>query len=65
MILAMLARICARTGGVIDSAYVPPCPRKRNRSMRALDPEIYPPAAPKALVKVPISMSIDRGLTPK
>ena len=65
MMLAMLARICVRTAGVIDSAYAPPCPRRRSRSTRALDPATYPPAAPNDLVNVPIRMSTDRGFMPK
>jgi hypothetical protein len=40
-ILALLASICTRRGGVIDSVYVLPFPRKHKQSMRALDPETY------------------------
>lgn len=61
MMLAMLAMICASTGGVMDSAYAPECERMRSRSMSAFEPEMYPPTAPNDLVRVPIKMSMEGG----
>ena len=50
MKLAMLDMSWVRTGGVIASAYGPPCPHK---SLRDLRPAIYPTKALKDFVRVP------------